>query len=135
MSKLRRLLSGERGVVAVEFALFLPLFLMLVFSIIELGGAWYTKQLLVHASREGARLGSLYSDGSTVDVAATVQSRLTQSGYSGQTTITVTGASGAAGDDVQVTVTTPYNFPVLGALVSGLTGSITLSSTTVMRHE
>ncbi|MEP7340911.1 MAG: TadE family protein [Acidobacteriota bacterium] len=46
----------ERGQSMVEMAFILPLFLALVFSIIEIGRAWYTKQTLTLAAREGARV-------------------------------------------------------------------------------
>ncbi len=40
----------------VEFAFVLPLFLTLVFGIIELGRVWAAKQALTIAAREGARI-------------------------------------------------------------------------------
>lgn len=136
MELFRRSRGGEAGSVAVEFALFLPLFLMLVFSIIELGGAWYTKQLLVNASREGARAGSLYEpDDGQENIQDLVLARLSNAGYGGSAAVDISGLGGASGDPVSVTVSTDYNFPVLGALISGLTGTISLTATTVMRHE
>lgn len=122
---------------AVEFALFLPVLLMVVFSIIELGNAWYSKQMLINASREGARYTSLYSENDITEseVVAQVQNQLTGSGYPYSYSIAVSGVNGASGDPVSVTIDSPYQFPVLGALVSNLQGSITLTATTVMRHE
>lgn len=130
------LLRGSRGSVAVEFALFLPLLLTLVFGVVELGQAWYQQQMLANASREGARVGALYDQGGQDDqfVVTHVQNLLTQSGYPGQVQVQSTGAAGTAGDLVTVQVTSPYEFPVLGALVP-MVGSINLSATTVMRHE
>ena len=61
-NKLRKLTKGERGSVIVEFALFLPVLLVILFGIIELGSAWYFKQVMVNASRDGARFASLYAD-------------------------------------------------------------------------
>jgi len=40
----------------VEFALLLPIFFALVFSIIEIGRAWAVKQALTISAREGARV-------------------------------------------------------------------------------
>jgi len=45
-----------RGQSMVEMAFVLPLFLALVFAIIEIGRAWSTKQSLTLAAREGARV-------------------------------------------------------------------------------
>ncbi len=46
----------ERGQSMVEFALLLPIFLVFVFAIIEIGRAWAVKQALTIAAREGARV-------------------------------------------------------------------------------
>ncbi len=51
------------GVAAVEFALVVPVFLLLVFGIIEFGRAIMVQQILVNASREGARAAAV--DGAT----------------------------------------------------------------------
>jgi len=138
MKALVRFRKSEKGSVAVEFALFLPLLLMFIFSIIELGAAWYTKQMLVSASREGARIGILYNAGTATNqsVATDVLSILQQSGLPGTPTVTVTGVTGGTtGSMVTVTVSHNYTFPVLSRLVPNVLNSMTLTSTTVMRHE
>ena len=56
---------SERGAVAVEFAILLPVFLLLVFGICDFGHAYYMKQLVTNASREGARYGTRYTTDST----------------------------------------------------------------------
>lgn len=43
------------GAAAVEFALVVPIFLLFIFGIIEFGRAFMVQQILVNASREGAR--------------------------------------------------------------------------------
>ncbi len=50
----------ECGGVAVEFAIILPVFLILVFGIIDFGHALYMKQVMSNASREGARYATKY---------------------------------------------------------------------------
>ncbi|MFH1058933.1 MAG: TadE/TadG family type IV pilus assembly protein [Pseudomonadota bacterium] len=137
MTRLAALLGGSKGSVAVEFALFLPFFLTLVFGVIELGGAWYQRQMLVNASREGARAASLLNDASNgaAQVNALVRDYLTQSGYPAAVNVVTSGADGSAGAQVTVTVTSNYQFPVLGNLVPGSLGAVTLRAVTVMRHE
>ena len=59
--RLRRFLTpgtGERGAAAVEFALVLPVFLMLVFGMFTGGIAYNQKQQISHSAREGARYGA-----------------------------------------------------------------------------
>jgi Flp pilus assembly protein TadG len=51
--------GGERGAAAVEFALLLPLLLLLVFGIIDFGRAINAQITLTQAAREGARLAAL----------------------------------------------------------------------------
>jgi Flp pilus assembly protein TadG len=129
------LIKCEKGVGVVEFALLLPLFLMLIFSVIELGSAWYSKQMLVNASREGARMGALFEGVDDSEVEVFVENLLTQAGYPGAVTVTSTGANGSTGALVTVAVSGNHNLPVLGNLVPGVPSHLTLDATTVMRHE
>ena len=48
--------SSEYGQTLVEAALILPIFLVLIFAIIEVGRAWSAKQSVTIAAREGARI-------------------------------------------------------------------------------
>ena len=132
----RKLLKNTTGSVAVEFALFLPLLLVLIFGVVELGSAWYSKQMLVNASREGARLGALLNSGLTdSDVQNHVLVLLSDAGFPGSPTVTVSGVADSAGSPVSVQVESSYDLPVLGALVPAALSTVNLSATTVMRHE
>jgi len=56
----------QKGAAVVEFAVVLPLLLLIVFGIIEFGFIFYNKALLTNASREGARQAIVYrTDSST----------------------------------------------------------------------
>ena len=46
---------NERGVSAVEFALVLPVLVLILFGIVEFGLILYNQQVITNASREGAR--------------------------------------------------------------------------------
>ena len=61
--------APDRGATAVEFALVLPLLLLLVFGIIDFGRALNAQITLTQAAREGARLEALG------DSSAAVQAR------------------------------------------------------------
>ena len=50
-------MSNQNGAAMVEFAIVLPLLLILVFGIIEFGVMFYDKAVITNASREGARAG------------------------------------------------------------------------------
>jgi len=50
----------QKGSVLVEFALILPLFLLILFGVISFSVALYDKTLLTMATREGVRAGVMY---------------------------------------------------------------------------
>ncbi|MEJ7810129.1 MAG: TadE family protein [Gemmatimonadaceae bacterium] len=54
-----RFLVEEAGTAILEFALIVPLLLVLVWGIIEAGRAFYTLNILTNALREGARRGAV----------------------------------------------------------------------------
>ena len=60
---LRRDRKRQRGQGLVEFALFVPLFLVLLFAMLDFGFALYTNLTIEYASREGARVGAALASG------------------------------------------------------------------------
>ena len=60
LGQLRRRGRGQEGAAAVEFALILPILLLLIAGIIDFGHYWYLGHVLSDASREGARYGTRY---------------------------------------------------------------------------
>jgi Flp pilus assembly protein TadG len=52
--------QSQKGSVLVEFALILPMFLVLLFGVVFFSVALYNKTVLTMATREGARAGVLY---------------------------------------------------------------------------
>lgn len=61
--------GGDRGAVMVEFALILPILLMLLVGIIEFGRAYNTTVSMQSAAREGARELALRRSAAEVDAA------------------------------------------------------------------
>lgn len=59
--------ADDRGAAAVEFAILLPLLLLIVFGIVDFGYALYSQHTLTQAAREGARLEALGRDAADVD--------------------------------------------------------------------
>jgi Flp pilus assembly protein TadG len=142
--------NREKGASAVEFALVLPVLMVILFGIIEFGFILYDKAIVTNASREGARRGIVYSvtnDASATPVAVSTDeitsivssycaSYLVSlgSGTAAPST-TITGNCTVPGNSLTVTVTYPYSFLVLPNFISGLTGGITLNGVTLMRCE
>lgn len=57
---MKRIVSDTRGMQLVEFALVLPLLLLLLLGIIEFGFVLYNQAAITNASREGARWAATY---------------------------------------------------------------------------
>ncbi len=140
----------QEGASAVEFAIILPLLLILVFGIIEFSILFYDKAMITNASREGARVGIVYQyqDGGpnhpddteiAAAIAQYVQNHLISFGASSVVSTTITRAGDSPGDSLTVTVNYEYNFLVFDSLLSLVGGSlsngISLDAVTVMRME
>jgi len=128
---------GSQGAATVEFALVLPLFLVLFFGVLDFGLTMYAKGVITHASQEGARFGTIYrlNPLSATDIQAHVQSYLQDSGFTDPVTITVTGAGGPSGTPLTVRVAYVYHYLALPDFLAGLAGDLNLSAETVVRME
>ena len=145
MINMKKLIS-EKGIAAIEFALVLPVLIMLVFGIIEFSLLLYDKQVITNASREGARFGIVLldpdnpgerrSDGEITSVVNTYCSTyLISFGSPSPPTTSITRAGTGFGDDLTVSVAYKYNFLLLPNFVAGLAGGKNLNATTVMKME
>jgi Flp pilus assembly protein TadG len=139
MMQVQKKLRSESGASAVEFALLLPVLMLILFGIIEFGVALYRQAILTNASREGARLAIVQSVPpiTTAAVDARIDTYLTSAGITpGNVTHIISPIVGVTGTPVTVTLTLPYTFVSLPGLTSSLVPStITLTATTVMSHE
>lgn len=68
----------EKGSVAIEMALVLPLFLFIMAGIIDLGLLFWEKHVLTNATREGARAAAKALDNGTAVVAQRTQTQVQQ---------------------------------------------------------
>ena len=132
MKRYRKILSGEKGASAVEFAIILPILVMLIFGSVQFGVAYNKYIAVTHAVREGARLAAvgLYEDPdfdfeqAVRDSAPTIEIE----------TITVENPEGLGiGNPVAVTVTVEIFF--IDIPMAGRWGPIQLTSQATMRRE
>ena len=144
-----KLLKRDSGASAVEFAIILPLLVLLLFGIIELTFALYDKAMITNASREGARVGIVFRSPAVSDteIASVVNNYLgthliNLGGKRSPSSDPVTGATvlvmrtgGSPGGEVRVRVGYTYSFLVLPQLASSLGGGINMAAETVMRME
>jgi Flp pilus assembly protein TadG len=120
-----------RGQSLVEFALVLPLFLLLLIGIAEFGRAWMTRNILTGASREAVRVAAV--QGNTASALARANNILATANISGA--IVSVLDDGTPFGTCRVTVT--YNFPVtIAGFLPGLGGTnFPLTADTTMRKE
>jgi Flp pilus assembly protein TadG len=135
--------SDERGAVIVEFAVTLPLLLLVLVGILDFGFVFQQYEVMTNAAREGARMAVLPGYANT-DVQNRVAIYLTNAGISGAATTTVTPTQIALGGGLaslpatKVTVQMNYTFKFLGPiaqLFGGSFGTVTLSTASEMRTE
>jgi Flp pilus assembly protein TadG len=146
VGRTRRRRTGTRGQSLAEFALVIPIFLLLLLGLMDFGFLLYSRMTVINAARDGARVGITLTDTPNV-ITAQVASQVTGSGggmiTNGMVTTTCIVGTGAGqhcspnfanavpGDSVKVTVTYPYHpfFPFLFGQ------TINMSSTVQMTLE
>ena len=123
--------TRESGNAVIEFALILPLLLLIVFGITELGRALMTVNVLTAAAREGARVASVAGADSAAVVTRVMEvlnaARVTPAADG----ITITGPDA----NKAITVTVETDFEILSAKILPVQGIIRLRGSTVMRFE
>jgi len=128
--------ARDRGAAAVEFALLLPVLLLIVFGIIDFGRALNAQITLTEAAREGARLAALGQP----NVVGRTQAAAT--GLS-PVSVSVTSCPAGAGPTANavVGVSYPFSFVTPVGAIAGLIGGggfgapITLTAEGVMPCE
>ena len=157
-------IKNQKGAAAVEFAIILPLLLVLLFGIVEFSILFYNKAMITNASREGARAGIVFAETrlNESDICQVVtdycQNYLinfdssqildmdnpppqhTDSGI-GDSDVDDAISNGLIDSGESLTVTVQYTydflvFPNLAQLAGGVFANIqTLEAVTVMRYE
>lgn len=123
----------------VEFAIVLPLLLLLMIAVFEFGRAWNVYQVMTDAARSGARTAVVADPGVTRDsVVAVVQRALGRAGTGGaKATVTVTGFRAGTGTPASVKIELPYRFVFIRPFMGwkDTDASFTLVTESTMRNE
>jgi Flp pilus assembly protein TadG len=146
-----RLLRDAKGAAAVEFAILGTVFMLFMGGIIDLGHAWYVRQVVTNASREGARYGVTYrtnTSGARVApnaytpsiqnylLTGYLASAILPAGANPAITPGGTGyTTGTKGAPLEVRVQATKTWFLLSSFIPGIGSSINLSATTVMQCE
>lgn len=137
MTRRLRRYGGERGASLVEFAVILPLFMLLVFGIMEAG--WFFSQSveLRNAAREGARL-AVVDYGTGPEIRLETCSRAALSGSGAIVTIERSSTMDTSFDPVSpesITVTMTKTYESLTGILDAPFGGAGMSSSAEMRTE
>lgn len=130
---------NERGAVAAEFALLLPVFLLILFGIIEFGMLMYGREVVTNAAREGARAGIVQGPPKRTsgEITTIANNYLMGTGIN-QADVTFTPAGVGLASPNMLTVTAVYNYnfliPYIPAVV-GIPNPLVITTQAVMRHE
>ncbi|MHB8868527.1 MAG: TadE family protein [Thermoleophilia bacterium] len=120
--------TGERGTALVEFAMVLPVLLILVFGIIDFGLYLYNDLRLTHAARDAARYASVNDAAgadAAIDSAALVSTTLNSRSVD----------LGSSGHEATVSLEATYRtLTPLPGLV-GIGNTLAIHATAVMRRE
>jgi Flp pilus assembly protein TadG len=124
-------IKERKGQSLIEFALVLPILLLVLFGITEFGRAIMTVNMLHTAAREGARYAAVRAVSDSVLAVARVQDVLDAARIK-NSTIDIEYME--AEKVVRVKVTTDFKV-LTGKLLDPFMGTILLKGETVMRHE
>jgi Flp pilus assembly protein TadG len=143
----RRGRRGERGAELVEFALVLPILMLVLAGMVDMGFLFKNYEVVTNAAREGARMAALPGWTET-DVKQRVSAYLRAGGLNGaagattisQVVLVTDAATGRSINGIKVVVTYPHTFMILGPisqLVQGaaVTNDINLTAVATMRTE
>ncbi len=140
-SLLLKLRRGRDGQALVEFALMAPLALVLIMAVWEFGRGWNAYQVLTDAAREGARVSAVANTDPSISVDsvyATVNVRLFRAALDSTFESTaVTNFQSGIGQPTTVSISYPYRFSYVGALLQWTTGekTVVLRTSFSMRNE
>jgi Flp pilus assembly protein TadG len=134
--KTRQFKKSERGSAAVEFALLLPVLATLTFGMIDFGRMLWFQEVLVNATRDGARQGTLFNSGNGQGEIQGFVAQALANGGVGSTglNVTVNGLGTGQGNPLTVTSSIPWQFMVIDGLIPALSTN-QLQATVVMMNE
>jgi len=121
--------KAQKGQSLVEFALLVPVFVIMLFGIMEFARLWETMNVLTSAAREGARVAAVTAP--SVSQATNAVERLLGAANISGAAVTVSGPN----SDAEVIVTVSVNYtPLTGSIVPGI-GAISLTRSSAMHWE
>lgn len=121
-------MKSEKGQSLVEFALIVPVLILLLLGIIDFGRIFHAYLTIDHAGREAARAASIGKN--VAEIKSVAVNKASSIGLTSGQVQVVTGPSGT---DATITISYPITF--LTPLIGSIAGPLTLTDATVMRVE
>lgn len=119
-----------RGQAAVELALILPVMLLILMGMLDLGRLFYYEEAMANAAREGARYGAANPDKTKADIIEKTKAEAPDI-TSSALTVDVNCSDITSGKNRKVTV--EYQFELMTPIMQGIVGNqIKLSATSSM---
>jgi len=128
----------RRGQALVEFALVVPLLLLLVLGVVEFGRAWNVYQTLTDAARNGARTAVLARTSITVDTVALAANTIMKSaGLDTASAVKTLTGFGLSGGQSTMTISYPYTMQWITGLMgwTGAQASFNMNTSVTFRNE
>lgn len=113
MSKVKILRRNERGAAAMEFALAVPVLIMMIYGIFRVGLLYEANAGMQHALGEGARYATLYPTPTDTQIKARMTSKLFGKGYGAFTVADPVTDLTNGHKTLTVNFTTPMDFLIV----------------------
>jgi Flp pilus assembly protein TadG len=138
----RRYLHEEKGTSLVEFALVLPLLLVILFGVLDFGKAFNYWNDETHLAAEGARWAVVDSNPGSGTLQQYIQQQADSAELRSLAAVCIsfptnpdTGSSGQVGDPVTVTVKSQYTWMPFISSRTGILPTTSISGSATMRLE
>ena len=133
MDKLKRSFKSQKGQSLVEFALILPIVILILMGILEYGLMLNSYLSINNASREGARLGAV--GGTDIEIDAK-EKNILPTLKSGDIIVVITPSEATRARGESISVAINYNYHSTIPIISNITGeTVVLTAQTIMRVE
>lgn len=123
-------MKSQKGQSLVEFALIVPLILLLLFGMFDIGRVLFSAVALEHAAREGARVASVGK--TNADVIASINNATTGLDSS-RVSVSISTEARTSGENIEIHLSYPVS--MINPLMRSFQSSFTISSKSVMRVE
>ena len=132
-----RIRKGDSGQAIVEFALVVPILLLLILGIVDFARAWNSYQVLTDAGREGTRLAVVDNGSTAEEVRTVIQAAAQRAGITLADAAIALNEGAARGEPTTVSIQYGYELRWVGWALElvGADRTINFNIVSTMRRE